>query len=370
MQFDAGLLILVWYGTVACKAPSVLAEGMCLLQLSKVAGEVELAVETKEKHDQTRDGNPRAPVWDEYPSELANILEEMVVTRWHGSQKEDQSEGLASPIPGLLNQFDCVRHHAFEKTSAHCQTLLVEPGRRDLISRTINEIQGGTLNVKDGIFVAFFGDDSVLSEVLAAVLDIGSHFQRTYFEGYDVENDGVDVLPIGLSEYYLRFQDWDVLSNLAEYQGSQSTVAKDGRVLAAYGAFWPEVTNPSRKSAGDLCSAHGEAEWLHCGEIPKEQWWSAISSFSFVLNPTGNGVQSTKFYEALLARAVPICTKEAAFVKLHEKGWPIVLVDSYTDVPNINLTKKYAELRPRLESVQPYLHVTGYWNYLLTGQLS
>merc|ERR1719321_2193890 len=95
-------------------------------------------------------------------------------------------------------------------------------------------------------------------------------------------------------------------------------------VLGAFGAFY-DVHNPSRESAIALCESAKAASWLNCKEVQKEEWWSTLRSFRFMINPTGNGAQSSKFYEALLARTVPICTKEPAFLKLHEKGWPMVL---------------------------------------------
>jgi hypothetical protein len=407
MKYNVGFLILVHH--VAGKTSATEGEGKCLLQLGKgknPSGELEFIQHYKPYKERDKDGlpgqdpeltsaeklnsnhaigegglehkgegnrvgedEPHAPNWEMYPTSLAGILDEMVVTRWHGLYKDTQSAGLSSPVPGLIAKFDCVRHHAFEKTSPVCQTLLISP-KWELLNRAKSEIEDGTLNVDNGAFVAFFGRDALLSGFLGIVKDIGSHFQKTYFEGYDVLDDAVDVLPVGLSEYYLRFQDWDVLSSLTRNQDTVTVPAKHGQVLAAFGTFWPEFnTNPSRSSAGSLCEAHGQEGWLHCGEIPAAAWWSSISSYSFVLDPAGGGVQSTKFYEALLARAVPICTNQAAFAKLHEKGWPMVVVDSYTDVADMNLTRIYEELKPQLESIQPYLHLDGYWNYLLTAHL-
>jgi hypothetical protein len=319
-----------------------------------------------------REDEPRAPDWDQYPASLHEILDELVVTRWHGLFKETQSAGLAAPVPGLLEKFDCVIHHAFEKISPTCQTLLISP-KWELMEKAKNQINSGNLNVDNGAMVAFFGVDQMLStcQCLDLVKNIGSHFQRTYVEGYDVMDDDIDVLPIGLSEYYLRFQDWDVLSSITQKQDTITLPAKYGLVLAAFGTFWPEFnTNPSRSSAGSLCESHGQEEWLICGEIPTATWWRSLQSYKFLLDPAGGGVQSTKFYEALLARAVPICTNEAAFAKLHEKGWPILVVSSYADLANMDLTKIYEELKPRLDAIQPYLHLNGYWKYLLTGELS
>lgn len=408
MKFKVGFLILLW--DVAGEASSVEIERTCLLQLGKgkspsgefesvvqhtahgkndnarlpsqdpglastdklgskpALGEVELAHQVEVNDTSVHE--PRAPEWKEYPSTLAGILDDLVITRWHGTYKEVQSSGLSSPVPGLIEKFDCVIHHAYEKMSPTCNTLLVSP-KWPLMNRVKDDLASGAINVQDGKFVAFFGIDQHLSTCRGVVKLIGSHFKHIYFEGYDVLDDKVDVLPIGLSEYYLRFQDWNVLSNLAKHQSADANPRdKEHTVLAAFGSFWPEFnTNPSRTSARGLCNANQDQAWLHCGDVPKEKWWTTLKEYSFVLDPTGGGVQSTKFYEALLARAVPITTRESAFVKLHEKGWPMVLVNSYSEVASMNLAQVYEDLKPRIESIQPYLHVDGYFNYLLTGKL-
>jgi hypothetical protein len=224
------------------------------------------------------------------------------------------------------------------------------------------QIENGTLNVASGVFVAFFGSDTRLSAVHSTVKSVGSHFQRTYFEGYDKLDGAIDVLPIGFQEQYLRFQDWDALVKLSQ----QKSIPKKVKVLGAFGLFW-SVHNPSRKSAADLCKSYGQVPWLSCGRVPRHDWWSTLSEYSFMLNPTGNGVQSPKFYEALLMRTIPICTREPAFVKLEEKGWPIVLVQDFSEVAAMNLAQKYDELAPRLEAIHKYLFLDEYWQYLRAG---
>jgi hypothetical protein len=342
------------------------------LRSEKALGEVALEHQVTRGEDADPYFAPHGPKWDEYPSALVDILDTMVVTRWNADKKQFQSRGLSSPIPGLYRQFDCVRHESFVKTSYPCRTLLVE-NKRNFMMRCSDEIANGTLDVTSGVFVAFLGTDHFLSDrgFLPMVKSIGAHFQRTYYESYDLMDDAVDVLPIGISEYYLRFQDWDVMSDLAQNFSPQKTSGafpKQNMVLGAFGAFYA-VKNPSRKSAVEFCKSHKDETWLTCEEVQKDEWWKTLRSFRFMLNPTGNGAQSSKFYEALLARTIPICTKEPAFLKLHEKGWPMVLVDTYSEVANLDLSDIYEQLAPRLETIQPYLHMDAYWNYLQKGHL-
>jgi hypothetical protein len=318
---------------------------------------------------QARADEPNAPKWESYPPSLARVLDEMVVTRWHGTMKETQSGGLSSPLPALFERFDCVVHQAYSKSSSWCKTLLVSP-KGEYLDLVHHKIHSGDFNVHNAEFVAFFGCDQHLSSVYNKVKVIMPYFKKSYFEGYDKYDSEIDVLPIGLSEYYLRFQDWKVLLELANEKIDPAPKPEQATVLGAFGAFWPEFNSePSRSSAQELCNAYGLNAWLTCGEVPKEKWWSTLSSYHFLLDPSGGGVQSTKFYEALLARAVPICTSEPAFVKLHAEGWPILVVDDYKEIAHMDLTKIYQELKPRLAAVQPLLHLDGYWTYLKTGYL-
>jgi hypothetical protein len=348
-------------GTVVEGQPPALAE----VHAEKA---VQPAVEPAERQVRQSATLPASPEWHEYPGTLTQILETMVVTRYKNVNFYPESlepdvpgRNVIAPLPGLYKKFDCVRHPAFNKTTQTCKTLLCS-SLKPYVSMCDKHIGNGTLNVASGVFVAFFGSDTRLSTVQSTVRSIGSHFQRTYFEGYDIAADRIDVLPIGFQEQYLRFQDWDAMVKLSQ----QNTISKEMKVLGAFGMFW-RVKNPSRISAGKLCSSHVQDTWLSCGRVPRKDWWSKLSTYSFMLNPTGNGVQSPKFYEALLMRTIPICTMEPAFIKLEEKGWPIVLVHEFSEVAALNLTQKYAELAPRLQAIHKYLFLDQYWKYLRTG---
>lgn len=375
MKCQPGLVVLVWQiAATGCTTTTSSSEGACLLQLRS---ENEALIAALDRHPVQSLGPPS---WSAYPSDLAHILETMVVTRYWGNEKHGSLGEISStvPVPRLYEKFDCVRHVAFEKTTSPCRTLLCQAAP-DQIAKCASEIEHNTLNVASGEFVAFFGEDTHLSAVLGKVKTIGSHFQRTYFEGYDILDDDIDVLPIGLQEYYLRYQDFSVMVDRAERPDWLPTAIQDptlsfppstreAKVLGSHGAFWT-IENPSRQSAADLCTSHGQEPWISCGQVRTEDWWATLSTYSFLLNPAGNGIQSPKFHEALLMGVVPICTKQAAFVKLAEKGWPVLLVDSFMEVADMNLTQKYEDFRPQLASINKYLFLEGYWDYLQTGHV-
>lgn len=373
MACQLGLLALAWHSAATGCTSVASLEGACLLQLrsekdtsSRLEENGLHALEMPKTVSEDHSGHPEhpaEPAWTTYPNELSRILKTMVVTRYWGDCRHQLSSGI--PVPALYEKFDCVRHAAFDKTSSSCRTLLCQADATQ-IARCTSEIEDGTLNVASGKFVAFFGEDLHLSEVVSEVESIGSHFLRTYFEGYDILEEDIDVLPIGLQEYYLRFQDFKAMLELAQQRHTSPKGA--AKVLGAHGKFWT-VENPSRDSAAALCAEHEHEEWLSCDEVQTQAWWATLSKYSFLLNPTGNGIQSPKFAEALLMGVVPICTREAAFVKLEQSGWPLLLVDSYSDIASMNLTLKYEEFQPRLASVHKYLFVDEYWRYLQTGHL-
>ena len=75
--------------------------------------------------------------------------------------------------------------------------------------------------------------------------------------------------------------------------------------------------------------------------------------------PTGNGIQSPKLFEAMLARVVPIVTREPAFEDLAAYGFPLLIVDSWFNLSSALLTRQYDE---------QYRHT--HWtlvDYMMTG---
>jgi len=101
--------------------------------------------------------------------------------------------------------------------------------------------------------------------------------------------------------------------------------------------------------AGEFCTAFSNETWLHCGTFERDEWWTRLGSYRFMLNPTGNGVQSPKFLEALLVGTIPICQTEPAFVAFEAQGWPIIIVQDWAEVLIEESRERWwSSLSPRL----------------------
>ena len=106
-----------------------------------------------------------------------------------------------------------------------------------------------------------------LSAVRDEVLNISRAFSRSYYEAVDIDLPGIDVMPIGLTEFYLRDQDyWNILPLL------HSPKPSTRRVLAAAGAHW-NVTNTDRSSIKTLCASSHTPPEIDC-TVSKADWWS------------------------------------------------------------------------------------------------
>ena len=212
---------------------------------------------------------------------------------------------LRPPVPKLYELFDCVVHPSFSKASTRCNTLFCHSGEGEV--QKCSKI-AATMERK-GAFVAFFGQDTHLSAVKDDVLNISRAFSRSYFSGVDIDLLGIDVMPIGLTEFYLRDQDyWNVLPLLHSPKPSSQ------RILAVANVHW-NVTNTDRLSIKTLCASRYMPPEIDC-TVSREGWWSRLHASTHILNPLGNGVQSSKFFEALLMRTIPICTRHLVFQKL------------------------------------------------------
>ncbi|KAH8060078.1 hypothetical protein JL722_5035 [Aureococcus anophagefferens] len=186
-----------------------------------------------------------------------------------------------------------------------------------------------------------------------------------YVGGSDARLSG--PAPIGLNELYLQEAD------LAPLLASAAAAApnKTGDVLAAWGAVWSKASTtarlPGRAAATDLCARRGGEAWLDCGAVAREDWWAALAGHKFMLDPAGHGVQSPKWYEALLAGAVPVCLREPAFEALAAAGWPMVLVDAWDDVADAAARDRWwASAGPRLAALRAAgaLSAAGWFRYL------
>lgn len=73
------------------------------------------------------------------------------------------------------------------------------------------------------------------------------------------------------------------------------------------------------------------------------QYLNRIKEHMFVMSPRGNGLDCHRTWEVLMMRRVPILKREGELEKLYE-NMPVLFVDNWTDIHNIDLEKVFNTL--------------------------
>ena len=259
---------------------------------------------------------------EQHPSKVTSfLLHGFPVTRWWGRLRQflcappQSKSGHAKPaacttpytppLPSLYLRFDWMFHeaaswaHGRNPKTVWAQPTLADNGTAR--SKDTKQVQLANLHQKlvslkvpregkQRILVCA-GEDTHLSIVWAspsfqAVLP---WFSRIFFEAMDVHVPRVFPMPIALQESYVRRHQYEAL-----LAATEAEPRKTGDVIAAWGSWWPKLTDEiaSRVELRSLCRKR--APWLNCCTVPPERWWSTMPRFRFMLNPTGRGVQSPK----------------------------------------------------------------------------
>jgi len=150
--------------------------------------------------------------------------------------------------------------------------------------------------------------------------------------------------------------------------------------LAAWGRFHPELDDkiPARQKLAHWVDTDPavEAGIEHKTYAPKD-FWAKLRLYKFLLVPRSGSVQSPRLEESLLLLTVPIVTregektgsKEAAYKDLKTLGYPIVVLDDWSEITAPKLDQWWEELHPKLESFRKNCLTTeGFWQ-LVTGQV-
>jgi hypothetical protein len=152
------------------------------------------------------------------------------------------------------------------------------------------------------------------------------------------EIDGLSSFSIGLSPWMWQVPDATICSPPAP--GKRTTLLQ-ARIFATDAGRRPTGFNRA------ACRATLEANGFDCGSVdervsPREHW-RQLQQCKFVASPEGNGVDSHRTYEALIAGAVPI-VEDTEHIRAVYGGAPILYTRDYSEVTPAYLEAKYAEM--------------------------
>lgn len=74
-----------------------------------------------------------------------------------------------------------------------------------------------------------------------------------------------------------------------------------------------------------------------------DEYFSRLPNYKFVVSPEGNGIDTHRTYEALIAGCIPIVQRNP-LVEEKYRGCPILFTDDYSEITEEYLQARYAEM--------------------------
>jgi hypothetical protein len=113
-------------------------------------------------------------------------------------------------------------------------------------------------------------------------------------------------------------------------------------------------TNSARQEIRDFfCAYHGATV---DSKVPRPVYLDQIRDHRFVVAPSGNGLDTHRFWEALYLGAVPLISRAdwcPSFSRM-----PVLIVDRYQDVASLNLNREYATITTSFSESDAHLMPT------------
>lgn len=210
------------------------------------------------------------------------------------------------------------------------------------------------------------GTDVLLSTTIDLVNQLKPHCRKIYYEAKDVEDPMIESFSMGFISHYLQRTNAPVIEGLMQ-KAASDTWRKSG-VLAAWGAIWPHLDNKivDRHVASKFVAA---TPWLKRERLSSEEYWSRLAESQFAICPAGQGVQAPKLAEAWLMRTVPVAISNPCFRDLTNAGYPMLLLDRWSDLSEQLLSdfisKQYKAIE--WEQVQQMLTLEYFQNNILNS---
>ena len=183
--------------------------------------------------------------------------------------------------------------------------------------------------------IVFAGEDTKLSELIGRISSIGEKFSKIYYEAKDIESKTIKSFSMGFISYYLRDAVYENIHSAIQYSNE---TPKSSLVLAAWGERWKHLDDiiEDRILLGKVLDSH---DFIERRAIPFDRYWQELAKHHFLLAPEGNGVQAPKLAEAWMVKTVPICTPNPTFSDLKAMGYPMILIDDWTELTRPNFDK-------------------------------
>ena len=285
----------------------------------------------------------------EYP------LSNFPITRyWHYERRQNIFNLKPPGVPNWLLKFDWLVgwKHGWANAKHFPKSVFCHPN----ILQNFNEfLKDNFETFERDSFLVIGGEDTLLSmQNKTTILSLKKYFKKIFYEAYDVDNKDVEIMPIGLQEFYLRGIEKLVykLSNLRE--------RKKYLLMSAFGAFWPNLNNIiiDRTTAIEFSSKNS---FVNSGPFEREKYFENLSTHKYMLCPLGNGMQSPKIIEAILNCCIPIMTDNATSRSLKTKGFPILIVNEWFEITEKKLNENYDQFENEIVEFRDKIKDLNKW---------
>ena len=292
------------------------------------------------------------------------------MTRYWGRERNYDLDGYQpAGIPAWLGYFEWVVgfEYGWANTEVRPTSVFCEPTYAGPLAKFLSKTW--TPRRADGqSLVVFGGSDARLSEMSSRSLGvIRKYFSDVYFEAFDEARRGVQIMPIGLTEHYVRGNSDLVLQLASTLDRTPRPTSEDPTVLAAWGAWWPGLDEliPDRQHARAFSTS---SEVVTQASLSSDEWFEALADFDYVMCPLGNGVQAPKVVEAVLMGCIPIVTDHLAFRELDRRGFPLLIVERWDQISPRLLRDEYTRLFERVARFRTKaLDLNEWWKFSFPG---
>lgn len=206
-----------------------------------------------------------------------------------------------------------------------------------LVELPPTELKRISLVVAGGDYNASFGLAAALEHLKSSGhgdITLFDLVGQIWWEAKDIYDDRIKTIPMGLiAGYVLRNNIERVVASIHE----GSAHVKPRFACSTWGAIWGDLDGNAAHVRHALDKFLHEEEWIHRDTWPFEKYYQNMGECFYFLAPQGKGIQSPKFAEAWLMRAIPVSLYTPAFADLQAMGFPIVLVDDWHQLSEISL---------------------------------
>ena len=225
---------------------------------------------------------------------------------------------------------------------------------------TVPKIQAGDVVFCNGDFLPEFSEE-ILENLSVPIVVILGNSDRNYFSldsliiqselshKYFVQNLVDEIpnctpIPIGLENLH-----WQNVGRPGDFSRLPKRAApRTNRIMWS---FTVRTNKPLRKTAERDLRDNPVAD--NIGEVSPKAHRRALSTYSFVASPPGNGWDTHRTWEALYLGCIPIVLDSYFARAFFEKGVPLWIVQTYSELSGLtefDLQKRYIELSARLNS--------------------